>query len=63
MVTLLFIVVAASKHVLVKYNVERQNLKAATQITPGKKAPTLSPLENDNWIAVKTMFIVGGSND
>ncbi len=41
---------------LVKYNLERKNLPLAIKITPGNRAPTLSPLENDGWIAVEAMI-------
>lgn len=48
-------VIVASRHVLVKYNVERKRLKEASHVTPGNRAPTLSPLDDENWIAVEAM--------
>nr|CAG8605673.1 12054_t:CDS:2 [Entrophospora candida] len=48
-------VIAAKKYVLVNYNIERINLKQAAIITPGRQAPTVSPLEDGNWIQVQSM--------
>lgn len=48
-------VIAAQKFVLCNYNVLRTSLAIATKITPGKKAPTISPLDDDNWVAVSSM--------
>lgn len=48
-------VITAQKYILCQYNVERQNLSAATRITPGKRAPTITALEEANWVAVSSM--------
>ena len=32
-------------YMMISYNISRPNLSAAISITPGKKAPTISPLE------------------
>lgn len=48
-------VVAASKYVVCQYNILRDKLPEATIITPGRKAPTISPLEEENWVAVSSM--------
>lgn len=48
-------VVAASKYAICQYNVSRDQLAAAVAITPGHKAPTVSPLETDGWVAVSAM--------
>lgn len=48
-------VVAANKYVSCQYNISRDRLAAASKITPGHKAPTISPLETDNWVAVGVM--------
>ncbi|KAF6755911.1 ATP phosphoribosyltransferase [Ephemerocybe angulata] len=48
-------VIAASKFVIVQYNVHGDTLAAATAITPGRRAPTVSRLEEDNWFAVSAM--------
>ena len=38
-------VIAAKKYVLLNYNVPRSMLSEVVKITPGKRAPTVSPLE------------------
>jgi ATP phosphoribosyltransferase len=48
-------VIAAGKYVLCEYNVERAKLSLATALTPGHKAPTISPLEEEGWVAVSAM--------
>ncbi|KAJ3040243.1 ATP phosphoribosyltransferase (ATP-PRTase) (ATP-PRT) [Rhizophlyctis rosea] len=48
-------VIAAQRYVLCNYNIPREKLKEAVAITPGKKAPTVSPLEDNDWVAVSSM--------
>lgn len=48
-------VIAANKYVVCSYNISRDNLAAATLITPGRRAPTISPLEENNWVGVSSM--------
>ena len=48
-------VVAAGKYVVCEYNILRERLHAATAITPGRRAPTISPLEDEAWVAVSSM--------
>ncbi|KAF2003445.1 ATP phosphoribosyltransferas-like protein [Amniculicola lignicola CBS 123094] len=48
-------VITAQKYVLCTYNVERHQLEAACKITPGKRAPTVTSLENTDWVAVQAM--------
>lgn len=50
-------VIAASKYVLCEYNVPRKNLDAATSITPGRRAATVSPLDDPDWVAVSSMVL------
>lgn len=50
-------IVMANRHCLIKYNVERSRLQEATQITPGNRAPTLSPLVDQEWVAVESMVV------
>jgi ATP phosphoribosyltransferase len=56
-------VVAASKYVICEYNVARDKLTLATAVTPGRKAPTISPLEDENWVAVSSMVEKNKSAD
>ncbi|PTB70111.1 HisG-domain-containing protein [Trichoderma citrinoviride] len=47
-------VITAQKYVLCQYNIERSGVAAATKITPGKRAPTITSLD-DGWVAVSSM--------
>jgi len=48
-------VIAARKYVVCEYNIPRQKLSQATALTPGRRAPTISPLEAPDWAAVSSM--------
>jgi ATP phosphoribosyltransferase-like protein len=48
-------VIAAKKYVLLNYNVPRSMLPEVVKITPGKRAPTVSPLEGKDWVAISVM--------
>ncbi|KAF4309165.1 ATP phosphoribosyltransferase (ATP-PRTase) (ATP-PRT) [Botryosphaeria dothidea] len=48
-------VITAQKYVLCTYNIERNQLTAARNITPGKRAPTVTSLEDNGWVAVQAM--------
>ncbi|CAG8545463.1 857_t:CDS:2 [Scutellospora calospora] len=48
-------VIAAQKYVLLSYNIHRNTVSEATKITPGRQAPTISPLENNDWVEVQSM--------
>ena len=45
----------ASNYVIIEYDIERSKLDAGCKITPGLEAPTISPLSNPDWVAVKAM--------
>ncbi|KAL9126679.1 MAG: hypothetical protein Q9217_004308 [Psora testacea] len=48
-------VITAQKFILCQYNVPRNLLAQATSITPGKRAPTITALEDPDWVAVSSM--------
>jgi len=48
-------VIVADSYVLCTYNCRRELLKEAIKITPGRTAPTLSPLEEDGFVSVTVM--------
>lgn len=52
-------VIAAGKYVICEYNILRARLPEATIITPGRRAPTISPLEDEAWVAVSSMVEKG----
>ena len=48
-------VITAQKYMLCQYNIARAALGEATTITPGKRAPTITSLEEEGWVAVSAM--------
>lgn len=48
-------VVIARQYVLVDYDVLKKDLEKACAITPGIESPTISPLQNSDWVAVRAM--------
>ncbi|KAL9004670.1 MAG: hypothetical protein Q9188_002530 [Gyalolechia gomerana] len=48
-------VIAAQQFVLCQYNIHRDLLGMATKITPGKRAPTITQLDEADWVAVSSM--------
>ena len=48
-------VVIARQYVLVDYDVLKKDLDKACAITPGIESPTISPLQNLEWVAVRAM--------
>ncbi|TKX20319.1 ATP phosphoribosyltransferase [Elsinoe australis] len=48
-------VITAQRFVLCTYNIQRSTLDKAVKITPGKRAPTITSLEDANWVAVSSM--------
>ena len=47
----------AQRYVLCQYNIPRSLLDAARTITPGKRAPTITALDDTDWIAVSSMVL------
>ncbi|EWS82704.1 ATP phosphoribosyltransferase [Brachybacterium phenoliresistens] len=48
-------VLVAREYVLIDYDIPQEKLEAAVAITPGFQAPTVSPLHNGSWSAVRSM--------
>jgi len=48
-------VLVARQYVLVDYDVPVTLLEAATAVTPGLESPTVSPLHDPEWVAVRAM--------
>ena len=48
-------IIRASEYAMVEYDIPRTMLEQACRITPGVEAPTVSPLANPDWVAVKAM--------
>jgi ATP phosphoribosyltransferase len=49
-------VLAARAYVLIEYNAPRTLLTECMAITPGRRAPTLSPLDDSDWVSVSAMI-------
>lgn len=48
-------VLVARDHVLIDYNIRDVDLQAAIEITPGLDSPTVSPLADPYWLAVRAV--------
>lgn len=48
-------IMRAAEYVMVEYDIPRDRLEDACRITPGIEAPTIAPLANPDWVAVKSM--------
>ena len=48
-------VVIAQGYSLLEYNIPREKLTQAEDITPGYNSPTINPLEDNDWCAVRVM--------
>ncbi|KAJ2781744.1 ATP phosphoribosyltransferase (ATP-PRTase) (ATP-PRT) [Coemansia interrupta] len=48
-------ILTARRYVLCQYNIARDGLETACGIAPGRQAPTVTPLEQDGWVAVSVM--------
>ena len=50
-------VVTARQYVLLDYDVPKASVEKACAITPGLESPTISPLQKDDWVAVRAMVL------
>jgi len=50
-------VVTARQYVLMDYDIKKSDVDAACAITPGLESPTISPLQNPEWLAVRAMVL------
>ncbi|NUL45174.1 ATP phosphoribosyltransferase [Cellulosimicrobium funkei] len=55
-------VLVARRYVMIDYDVSRANLDLASAVTPGLESPTISPLQDENWVAVRSMVKKGDTN-
>lgn len=56
-------VLVARKFVMVEYDLEESSLSAATEIARGIESPTVSPLREDGWVAVRVMIPADDANE
>jgi ATP phosphoribosyltransferase len=50
-------VVTARQYVLLDYDVLKSLIDQACAITPGLESPTISPLQKEDWVAVRAMVL------
>ncbi|MGQ0573289.1 MAG: ATP phosphoribosyltransferase [Pseudonocardia sp.] len=55
-------VVLARRYLMIEYDCPKPVLEAAKKITPGLQAPTISPLSDEGWVAVRAMVERSGIN-
>jgi ATP phosphoribosyltransferase len=48
-------VITAREYVLMDYDIRAENVERAVQVTPGIESPTVSPLHDKGWVAVRSM--------
>lgn len=56
-------VVTARQYVLLDYDVKKSEIDAACAITPGLESPTISPLQNPEWVAVRAIVKRDSTNE
>ena len=55
-------VVTARRYVLLDYDIPKIDVELACTITPGLESPTISPLQNIDWVAVRAMVLRKDTN-
>ncbi len=48
-------VIIARQYVMIDYDIRKEYLEAAAELTPGIESPTVSPLQDPAWVAVRAM--------
>jgi ATP phosphoribosyltransferase len=55
-------VVTARQYVLLDYDIPKDSIDKACAITPGLESPTISPLQKEDWVAVRAMVLRSETN-
>ncbi|UIZ93157.1 ATP phosphoribosyltransferase [Corynebacterium sp. CNCTC7651] len=55
-------ILTAHNYLMIDYNVAREKLDAAVALTPGITGPTVSPLQQEGWVAVRAMVLKQDAN-
>ena len=53
----------ARHYVMLDYDVRRDLVDEATALTPGLESPTVSPLQDSDWVAVRAMVKKNQTNN
>ncbi len=55
-------VIIARQYVMIDYDIRTEHLEAAAELTPGIESPTVSPLQDPAWVAVRAMVVRRDTN-
>ncbi|WP_068401015.1 ATP phosphoribosyltransferase [Kribbia dieselivorans] len=55
-------VITARHYVMLDYDCPTDAVEQATEVTPGLQSPTISPLQDEGWVAVRSMVPRAGMN-
>nr|WP_206038387.1 ATP phosphoribosyltransferase [Rhodococcus sp. HNM0569] len=55
-------IVFAQQNIMLDYDCPKEILDAALEVTPGTESPTLSPMADENWVAVRALVPLRGHN-
>ena len=55
-------VITARTYVMLDYDCPKELVDRATELTPGLESPTVSPMQDEAWVAVRAMVPRGGRN-
>lgn len=55
-------IMLAREYAMIEYDVRRADLDKCCCLTPGVESPTVSPMNNPDWVAVKSMILRKDSN-
>lgn len=55
-------VLVARRHAMIDYDIPKALLEQASKVTPGFQSPTVSPMHDGDWVAVRSMIPVGEAN-
>ncbi len=55
-------VLVARQYVLVDYDIRKDLVEEAAALTPGLESPTVSPLRDSDWVAVRSMVLKKSTN-
>ncbi|ASN39065.1 MAG: ATP phosphoribosyltransferase [Paeniglutamicibacter terrestris] len=56
-------VLVARRYVMLDYDVRKNLVEEATALTPGLESPTVSPLQDSDWVAVRAMVLKNQTNN
>ena len=55
-------VIVAREYVIFDYDCPAELVEQASAVTPGIESPTISPLRDENWVAIRALVKSGDIN-